>query len=210
MALAGMAGRRRRQRHRAVRGRDRQGPRHPRGTASQRPSVVHRDHCSSCGPGCRHRRAQRARPPFGRAPQPRAHHGPMVATHGLTRRLGRLLDRAAGGRSPRRRPGPRVGTDSATGSGRLGPPQARPVDRRAYRGWGGVRATGIQLAVVFALLSSRRYHRWTPPTAAAMLTAGIVVLGPVSGGRSTRSAGWPPMFSPAPTPRCGSTSPGRC
>jgi aquaporin Z len=43
-------------------------------------------------------------------------------------------------------------------------------------------ATGIQLAVVFALLSSRRYHRWTPPTAAAMLTAGIVVLGPVSGG----------------------------
>ena len=33
-------------------------------------------------------------------------------------------------------------------------------------------ATGIQLAVVFALLSSRRYHRWTPPTAAAMLTAG--------------------------------------
>ena len=35
---------------------------------------------------------------------------------------------------------------------------------------------------MFALLSSRRYHRWTAATAAAMLTAGIIVLGPVSGG----------------------------
>jgi aquaporin Z len=43
-------------------------------------------------------------------------------------------------------------------------------------------ATGVQLAVVFALLSSRRYHRWTPPAAAAMLAVGIVVLGAVSGG----------------------------
>ncbi len=43
-------------------------------------------------------------------------------------------------------------------------------------------ATAVQLAVVFALLSSGRGHRWTPPAAAAMLTAGIVVLGPVSGG----------------------------
>jgi aquaporin Z len=42
-------------------------------------------------------------------------------------------------------------------------------------------ATGVQLAVVFALLSSRRYHRWTPAAAATMLTAGIIVLGPVSG-----------------------------
>jgi aquaporin Z len=42
-------------------------------------------------------------------------------------------------------------------------------------------ATGVQLAVVFALLSSRRYHRWTPAVAATMLTAGIIVLGPVSG-----------------------------
>ncbi len=43
-------------------------------------------------------------------------------------------------------------------------------------------ATAVQLAVVFALLTSRRYHRWTPPAAAAMLTVGIVVLGTVSGG----------------------------
>jgi aquaporin Z len=42
-------------------------------------------------------------------------------------------------------------------------------------------ATAIQLAVVFALLSSRRYHHWTPAAAAAMLTAGIIALGPVSG-----------------------------
>ncbi len=43
-------------------------------------------------------------------------------------------------------------------------------------------ATAFQLGVVFALLSSRRYHRWTPYAAAAMLTVGIIVLGPVSGG----------------------------
>jgi aquaporin Z len=43
-------------------------------------------------------------------------------------------------------------------------------------------ATAVQLAVVFALLSSRRYHRWTPLPAAAMLTIGIIVLGPVTGG----------------------------
>jgi aquaporin Z len=43
-------------------------------------------------------------------------------------------------------------------------------------------ATAVQLAVVFALLSSGRYHRWTPLAAAAMLTIGIIVLGPVSGG----------------------------
>jgi aquaporin Z len=42
-------------------------------------------------------------------------------------------------------------------------------------------ATGVQLAVVFALLSSRRYHRWTPSAAAAMLTVGIITLGTVSG-----------------------------
>jgi aquaporin Z len=41
--------------------------------------------------------------------------------------------------------------------------------------------TGIQLAVVFALLSSRRFHSWTPSAAAAMLTVGIIALGPVSG-----------------------------
>ena len=34
---------------------------------------------------------------------------------------------------------------------------------------------------MFALLTSWRYHHWTPLAAAALLTAGIVVLGPVSG-----------------------------
>jgi aquaporin Z len=43
-------------------------------------------------------------------------------------------------------------------------------------------ATAVQLTVVFALLASRRYHRWTPLVAAFMLTIGIIALGPVSGG----------------------------
>jgi aquaporin Z len=43
-------------------------------------------------------------------------------------------------------------------------------------------ATLVQLSVVFILLSSRRYHQWTPAAAAAILAVAIVVLAPVSGG----------------------------
>jgi aquaporin Z len=42
-------------------------------------------------------------------------------------------------------------------------------------------ATVIQLSVVFSMLSSRRYHQWTPAAAAAMLAMAFV-LAPLSGG----------------------------
>jgi aquaporin Z len=71
-------------------------------------------------------------------------------------------------------------------------------------------ATGIQLAVVFTLLSSRRYHRWTPPTAAAMLTAEIVVLGPVNGGAFNPVRGLAPDVLAGAYPAVWTTLPGRC
>lgn len=42
-------------------------------------------------------------------------------------------------------------------------------------------ATLIQLGVVFLMLTSHRHHRWTPAVAAALLTATIIVLAPLSG-----------------------------
>lgn len=39
----------------------------------------------------------------------------------------------------------------------------------------------VQLGVVFMLLSSRRFHQWTPAVSGAMLTVAVIALAPVSG-----------------------------